>query len=440
MSFSFASWVPSHTPTTTTLKSIATAHASSLSSKLTSVMEVAATATDSAAFQYYSLLARGAQASLTIISAENVLATATNETIKVQATQAIFDATSNLKQLSDQENLYNLTLNSIPNILYLVVFTVQVLYFIVMVWKSRFHWFNITFIFGYGLELAGCIGRVLSFKDNTDMNYYLLQFVSLTIAPAFIMAGIYFIFAQCVVVFGRRFSVLKPMWYTYFFIGSDVVSLLIQAVGGAIASDETSTSLDPNSGKTITIVGIVFQVVSMTIFLGFWFSFMKRCYFEPIFYRKLPPDYRSHPMLQFTPLNFAKMLFNTQSATDYLVQYREPLYNQQYSSIRERKMFHFLPLGITLAVTMVYIRCIYRVVELAEGFGGYLMIHEVYLMTLDAFMIAICGFIFFPLHPVWAFGPENVIKSETIHQNKDEQLQDAENAAAWYGRFLKEHS
>ena len=440
MSFSFASWVPSHTPTTTTLKSIATTHTSGLSATLSSAMEVAATATGSAALHYYSLLARGAQASLTIISAENVLATATDETIKVEATQAIFAATFNLKQLADEGNLYTLPLNKIPNIIYLVLFTMQAFYFIIMVWKSSFQWFNITFIFGYGLELVGCIGRVLSFKDNTDMNYYLLQFVALTIAPAFIMAGIYFIFAQCVVIYGRKFSVWKPMWYTYFFIGCDVVSLLIQAVGGTIASTEANTNLNSNFGKNTMVVGIMFQVVSMTIFLGSWFWFMKRCYFEPFFDKKLPPDFRSHPMVQFTPLNFANMLFNTKSAREYVIQYREPLYNQQYASIRERKRFHFLPLGITVAVIMIYIRCIYRVVELVQGFGGHLMIHEVYLMTLDALMIAICGFIFFPLHPVWTFGPENIIMRKTIHQNKDQQIQDAEKAAAWYGRFLKDHS
>ncbi|EDK38189.2 hypothetical protein PGUG_02287 [Meyerozyma guilliermondii ATCC 6260] len=144
----------------------------------------------------------------------------------------------------------------------------QAFYFIIMVWKSSFQWFNITFIFGYGLELVGCIGRVLSFKDNTDMNYYLLQFVALTIAPAFIMAGIYFIFAQCVVIYGRKFSVWKPMWYTYFFIGCDVVSLLIQAVGGTIASTEANTNSNSNFGKNTMVVGIMFQVVSMTIFLG----------------------------------------------------------------------------------------------------------------------------------------------------------------------------
>ena len=37
---------------------------------------------------------------------------------------------------------------------------------------------------------------------------------------------------------------------------------------------------------------------------------------------------------------------------------------------------------MTIAVIVVYIRCVYRVAELAEGWGGYLFTHEPYLMIL----------------------------------------------------------
>lgn len=426
MPISLESWIPSHTPTLTTLKSIATTHAPGLSSTLTSALAKASTATVTADLYDISQQIRGAQASLTIISAEKVLATATEESVKARATQAIFAATSNLKELADEQNLYDTTLNRPANIIYLVVFFIQFVYFLVMVWKSRFHWFNITFICGYGLEFAGFLGRVLSFSDNTNKDFYLLQFVTLTIAPAFIMAGIYFLFAQCVVIFGRKYSMLKPMWYSYFFIGCDVLSLIIQSIGGAMASTASSSNEDPTTGKNVMIVGIVFQVFAMTVFLGFWFVFLKRCFFKVVDHEDLPPDYAMHSMARSTPANYIKMLCNGRSAREYSATYREPVYNPKYANIRQRAAFKVFPVGITVAVIVVYIRCVYRVVELIQGFDGYLMTHEIYLMILDALMIALCGFIFLPLHPVWAIGSENVIKRRMITQNQDEKVEEKE--------------
>ena len=82
--------------------------------------------------------------------------------------------------------------------------------------KSKYWWYNVTFVCGYGLEFVGFLGRVLSFNDTSNMSHYIMQSVALTIAPAFIMAGVYFLFGQLVVIHGRQYSVLKPMWYSYF--------------------------------------------------------------------------------------------------------------------------------------------------------------------------------------------------------------------------------
>ena len=101
-------------------------------------------------------------------------------------------------------------------------------------------------------------------------------------------------------------------------------------------------------------------------------------------------------------------------------------YNPKYKSIREKQFFQFFPLAMTLAVVAIYIRCVYRVVELAQGFRGYLILHEVYLMVLDALMIAITGIIFIPFHPVWAIGSKNVVRLAHIKKNVDEKGSDLE--------------
>ncbi|ABN66878.2 putative transporter or flippase transmembrane protein [Scheffersomyces stipitis CBS 6054] len=421
LELALSSWTPSDIPTRTTLSSIDPTHSSSLISLYTSAIARAMTEKDYVELRELSQTIRGAQASLTIIAAEEVLATATNEAVQAKATEAIFDATLNLKALEWDNNLYALTLNRPANIIYLVVFAICFFYTIAMLWKSRYHWYNITFFAGLGLEFAGFLGRVLSFSDDTNMNFYLLQYVSLTIAPAFLMGGIYFLFAQVVVIHGREYSILKPMWYSYLFIACDVLSLLIQAGGGGSASIASKNHQDTRPGTNTMIAGIAFQVVAMSIFLGFWFEFLQRVYFKNA---KLEPT--EYPLAKRSVKNFLKLLFNVKSVRQYRQEHLDPHYNPKYKSIREKQFFQFFPLAMTLAVVAIYIRCVYRVVELAQGFRGYLILHEVYLMVLDALMIAITGIIFIPFHPVWAIGSKNVVRLAHIKKNVDEKGSDLE--------------
>ncbi|CUM68019.1 uncharacterized protein PRCAT00005734001 [Priceomyces carsonii] len=411
----FPTWSPSTLATSTTLRSIETTYASGLALTLSSALKNAETKTG---YELISLsqIIRGAQASLTIILAEKVLATATESSVKSAATQAIFDASVNLHSLAWDENLYGIRLNRPGNIIYFTVFTFVFFYIVFMLIKSRFHWYNITFFCGFALEFLGFLGRILAFTDDTNMNYFLLQFVSLTIAPAFIMAGIYFLFAQLVIIHGRQYSVLKPMWYSYMFIVSDVVSLFIQAAGGGAASAATSENRDASGGTNTMIAGIAFQVFSMSVFLLFWFEFINRIYFKNSNFEESGSKLSKRSLS-----SFFKLVLNLKSVRVYREEYLEKFYNDKYRHIRHRVLFNWYPLVITLAVIFVYIRSVYRVVELAQGFSGYLIEHEVFLMVLDALMIALAGLVFIPFHPVWVIGADNVIKVKHIKKNLDEK-------------------
>lgn len=407
-------WSTSSLPTKTVMTSVDPTMSSTLHHIYTSAAGVIETVTDKGDLIDLSRTMRGAKASLAVISAENLRATATQELVQSQATQAIFNQTLNLKDLRWDENLYDLRLSRPANIIYFALFAILFLYYVSMTIPSRYEWFNVTFVCGYTLEFIGFLGRILAFTDWSDMNYFLLQFVSLTLAPAFIMAGIYFTFAQLVVVFGRQFSVLRPMWYSYLFITFDVISLAVQAIGGAIASEQTKNRSDSDSGTNIMIAGIAFQVFCMSIFLSFWFEFLNRIFFKN---RKLVES--DSPLKKRGLINFFKFLFNTKQAADFRVNHLEPHYNPHYRDLRFRKLMPYYPLAMTFGTVVVYIRCVYRVVELAQGWTGYLITHEVYLMTLDALMIAFNGLTFIPFHPYWVFGKENKLKVATIQKNKD---------------------
>lgn len=396
--------------TVSTLTLIATLKASKVAADVSLLSHAMATNDKPRLFRNIFLAYRGAQATMQVIDAEEVLATATDLLVVAEATGAIYNATLNLVDLNIERNMYNTELSRFGNIWYLTIFSIILAYLMLMVIKLRYWWFNITMICGYALEWMGFLGRVLSFRDTSKMDYYLLQYVSLTLAPAFIMAAIYFLFAQLVVIHGRLYSVLKPLWYLYFFVTCDVLSLLIQAGGGGAASAATNNGTDGTPGINTMIAGIAFQVFSMSVFFIFWFEFLHRLWFR----------HGKGPLAKRTPANILKFLFNTKSVREYREQTLEPYYNPRFASIRHRKIFDWLPLAITTAVLVVYIRSIYRVVELSQGFSGYLIVHEVFLFVLDAMMISICGLIFIPFHPVWSLGTQLIVRLATIKKNEDE--------------------
>lgn len=421
MSLTLSQWFPLSVPSSGVWTSVNPTATAGLFHTLESVIPKAETATVTLDLITYSRIVRGAEASLAVISAQDVLATATATAVQAFELQVIANSTANLIALDMEENNYHYNLKHAPNIIYFIIFTLVFIYNALMIYKSRYHWYNVTYFCGYGLEFCGWLGRLLSFHDTANSNFYILQFVSLTLAPAFIMAGVYFLFAQLVVIHGRQYSVLKPLWYSYMFITSDVVSLIIQAGGGASASIASQSNKDTTPGTNTLIAGISVQTFAMTVFICFYFEFLNRAFFRHA-------KEMSNPIKR-TPANFIRLLFNAKSVRPYR-QELEQFYNPKFQHIRLGNRFSYMPLAITVTVIVIYIRCVYRVVELAQGWSGYLISHEVYIMVLDAFMVAIAGLISVPFHPVWVFGLENVVKLATIKKNLDEEKDDKSDSSA----------
>lgn len=411
-------WTPSVTPSSTSLSTITATNTAGLMSTLLSAASIITTATARDDLVEYSQMIRGAKASLAIISAQDVLETATAESVQAQATDVILNNSLNLEDLYWEMNEYTYDLVRSANIIFLALFSLIVLYDLIFAVMARYDWFNITFLCGYVCELIGYIARVMSFNDTSNEDKYLAQFVCLTIAPAFIMAGIYFVFAQLVVIHGRKYAVLRPLWYSYIFITWDVMSLVIQAIGGGIASsaDDKDTS---DIGVNILIAGVCIQIAGMTSFVVLFMITLNRFYFKD---RKLIVT--SDPLNKWSIGSFVKFLVNTKSANLFKINYLDRFYNQTpvFFNIRHNnKILPYFPFAILLSVAVIYVRCVFRVVELCQGWHGYLMNHEVYTFVLDSAMVVICGLIYFPFHPYWVFGKKNVIDSKAIRNNLDEK-------------------
>lgn len=112
----------------------------------------------------------------------------------------------------------------------------------------------------------------MSLSDTDGCCSYL---VCLTIGPAFFSACIYLCLSRIVTVVGPQHSRLKGRTYTKIFVCCDILALLLQAAGGAMASsakDHKGSQL----GTNVMIAGLVWQVLSLTLFLALWGDFMLR--------------------------------------------------------------------------------------------------------------------------------------------------------------------
>jgi hypothetical protein len=97
----------------------------------------------------------------------------------------------------------------------------------------------------------------------------------LTIGPAFLTGAIYLCLSRIIIAHGEHVSRIKPRTYSIIFMTCDFVSLVLQGAGGGLAAtaDDKKGS---DAGRNIMIAGMVFQVVSLAIFMGLWLEFIFR--------------------------------------------------------------------------------------------------------------------------------------------------------------------
>jgi len=239
------------------------------------------------------------------------------------------------------------------------------------------------------LEFAGYIGRILMHNNPWNDSAFKLQIVGLVLAPSFLAASVYLTLKHLVLYFGPRHSLIKPRLYPWLFVGCDIGSICLQAIGGGIAAsagNENSASL-LDAGNGLIVAGIAFQVATMAVCGLFVVVYMLR-------YRKA----RGSPV---------------QAEGE----------KSQYANIREntgekKKLLVFCA-AVSLAYIAILIRCIYRLPEMAGGWGNPLMQNETEFLILDGGMIALATFLLTAFHPAFFFRSMSRSKSVRSHDSGD---------------------
>ncbi|KAK0387872.1 hypothetical protein NLU13_4117 [Sarocladium strictum] len=251
---------------------------------------------------------------------------------------------------------YYYTMSLAANVTFLAIFGLSLIGFLgVYVWTRRATAFTCL---GYG-------GRIMGWVNPWDNDGFLMQICCLTIGPAFMAAGVYLCLRRIVAVFGPENSRIPPAYYTRIFIPCDVVALVFQAVGGALASIASSDHTSVDTGSNIMIVGLTFQVATILGFITASTDFAVRVYRR----------YRVEGSAMFP---------------------QDPALVQMRAS---RKFKCFL-VALGLAAFLIMWRSVFRVAELSEGWDGELMHRQDLFIGFEGVLIAVAVVVLNVFHPV----------------------------------------
>ncbi|KAF2801380.1 RTA1-domain-containing protein [Mytilinidion resinicola] len=245
---------------------------------------------------------------------------------------------------------------------FLVIFAVSMVIHGIQGYRYKTWTFLIAMTIGNLCEAIGYGGRIMLHSDPFSDSGFKLQICLLTIAPAFFAAGIYLTLKHLVLTFGPAFSRLRPSRYTHTFISCDVVSIILQGVGGILASIASQPGPLMTSGNDTMMAGLSFQVFTLLVF-----GLLTAEYFTRV---------RTHR----GELNPAT----------------EPL--------RASTRFRCFLVAVLVAYTAVLLRCVYRIAEMSKGWGSTIMRDEDLFLGLDSGMCALATVLLNAFHPGLCFG------------------------------------
>ncbi|KAK9364243.1 RTA1 like protein-domain-containing protein [Lipomyces starkeyi] len=250
-----------------------------------------------------------------------------------------------------------------PNLTALILFAIAWVMHTVLAIYYRQIWFCTCMFVANGLEAGGYIARYMSSSNPYTYGNYVAQSVLLIFAPAFFMAGIYYLLGEVSVIWGIRYARRTPKY------SSPLMCL--------VSSFRVADHVLP--GTAIMIGGLGFQVAATLLFMLLCLDYYLRI--------------RNHRRLA------------GQSLSSFAPSWELNIESEQQGKQRKAKVFLC---AVAAAVLLVFVRSVYRVVELSTGWSGYLMTEEGYFLVLDGLMVALASWIMWIFHPGVYLGRINI--------------------------------
>ncbi|CAG8298969.1 unnamed protein product [Penicillium salamii] len=154
-------------------------------------------------------------------------------------------------------NAYGYNPSQAAAIIFVVLFGVTTIWHVYIMFQRQTFYF-VALIIGGGRYIC----RFLGHNNTGDMTLFVIQTLTILVAPALFAASIYMVLGRLIrLVEGEAYSPIKPSLLTKIFVGGDILSFLVQIAGSGILSSNFSL------GKAIILVGLAAQILFFGLFV-----------------------------------------------------------------------------------------------------------------------------------------------------------------------------
>ncbi|KAI5463493.1 RTA1 like protein-domain-containing protein [Mariannaea sp. PMI_226] len=206
----------------------------------------------------------------------------------------------------------------------------------------------------------GYVGRGIMYNNVWDKSGFQLQICCIIIAPTLICAAIYLTLKHIALALNPSLSRMAPHLYPRVFLPADLTCLIVQAIGGGVAAaaPRNKPKIAQTGNRTI-IAGVALQVVVL--------------------------------------LAFGVM------GTDYYLRVKKYMRSPEADPARlavwNNRKFRIFGTSVAIAYSSILLRCIYRIAEMAGGWGNHIMQDQPSFLVLDSSLVLITGSLLSIVHP-----------------------------------------
>ncbi|KAK0201184.1 RTA1 like protein-domain-containing protein [Desarmillaria ectypa] len=289
---------------------------------------------------------------------------------------------------TDDDYRYGYTPTEYVTVIFVALFGASTFAHTVQSLHYRIWWPFPTIILAGILEVLGWSGRLWSSFSPTLRTPYMIQIVTTILGPTPLVAGNFIILGRIISLLGPAYSRLSPKHYSWIFVScliifalQDIVSLIVQGAGGGIAA-----SADDHDGATlggnIMLGGIIFQLVVITCYAILAAEFLIR-------------------YLQNRPI-YSRIVSTVTRQSEVTLSS-----NEQYFSGELSWKIKLMMVALSFNTLCLYIRAIYRTIELSDGWDGRIITTEVYFKSIDVLdgaMVVLAIYAINFAHPGWLLG------------------------------------
>ncbi|KAG2344864.1 RTA1 like protein, partial [Suillus weaverae] len=251
-------------------------------------------------------------------------------------------------------------------VLFVVLYSISTVLHLGQALRYKLWWMIPTATFAGILEILGWSARLWSSRSPKLLTPFEMQLVGTIIAPTPLVAANFIILGKIITQVGPEYSRLTPKLYTILFCCFDVICLIVQAVGGASAAHSASTKTSATMGANIMLGGIAAQLFAIVVYVTLAAETLIRLkYNAPFRYVEQP-----------------RILEKGQRAVS--------------------KNLQLMFCGMALCTLCIFIRSVYRTVELANGWAGPVISTERYFDWLDGGLVTLAIYTLNFIHPgIW---------------------------------------